>query len=122
LQTHPTYSAGEKGGFVMWSLEMCQSSLSAGQPGAPRCSEAATGPAVGASINFDAQRAVRAIEAASEALNTLHELGEMISSFLSESSDDDKARVLLKGHHALSLQACNDVWGAMVELRVREPL
>jgi hypothetical protein len=61
LQTHPTYSAGEKGGFVMERSQMSKVLHSAGEPGAARCSDVATGSNARASAA--AQRVARALEA-----------------------------------------------------------
>lgn len=95
---------------------MSTSIHSAGEPGAPRCSESATGPD---EPTGPLAVALRALESADESLAALHELGEVIANLLSGSTDDDAARAVLQGHRALALEACHTNFSALQQLGQR---
>lgn len=63
--------------------------------------------------------AVRALEQASSAVHTLMDMGEAIVLTLPSSTDEDPARAVLQGHHAVALQACNALHEALARLGER---
>ena len=95
---------------------MSTSILSAGEPGAPRCSESATGSDVAAQALADG---LCALETASKHLDALYEMGEVVASLLSSTTDDDAARSVLMGHSALAMEAIEGVHEALEKLRQR---
>jgi hypothetical protein len=63
--------------------------------------------------------ALRALEDASANLEALHDLAVLVADDLANSIEAPKAHALLKGHKALAMQACNNVFRALNQLGQR---
>jgi hypothetical protein len=92
---------------------MSTSILSAGEPGATRCSEAVTGSDIASKGHADV---VFALQFALKHLDALYEMGQVASSLLGDTTDEDAPRSVLMGHGALAMEAIEGVSAALKKL------
>lgn len=96
---------------------MSKSFQSSEEPGVDRGSESTTGSSTPPADALVV--ALRALEAASAAIEALQGLGEVAAEQLPNNTDDDATRAVLEGHRALSLEASNQAFHALQQLGQR---